>query len=164
MPLGENLGHRTLLYWLPSRKLSAQNVMYLMASHYEDTIMDPSVVDGVGSLESPHAPALRGSTAGTSTTTQHCYPKTYWSFIAQVRPRMPPLRWRLCRGTPWTIPPQPRACPYDPVRRSPCHLQDRVRRTARRDPCSSSPSTKLLGPKYVVQLCYGRYKETYLVW
>ncbi|KAL7555908.1 hypothetical protein ACA910_010856 [Epithemia clementina (nom. ined.)] len=101
--LGENLTHRMPLYVRPYRKLSAMDVMNLMASHYEGTPLDSSVDVGAGLFASPYRP--RPLVWEWNGTTYHnersiATAKTGWSFVAQIRPWMPPplsgLIWFAC--------------------------------------------------------------------
>ena len=91
--LGEDLYHRIPLFITPVRKLTVQNVMHLMASHYEETPLDSSVDVGSGLFESPYRPrplVWEHHDHKYHNERSIATPKTGWSFVAQVRPWMPP--------------------------------------------------------------------------
>lgn len=90
--LGEELSHRMPLYIKPYRKLSLENTITLMNSHFEGTVMDSSVDVGAGLFESPYRP--RPLVWNYRNTTYHnersiATPRTGWNFIAQLRTQMP---------------------------------------------------------------------------
>jgi dipeptidase len=81
------------LYVVPAAKLTVLDVMALMNSHYEDTVLDPSKDVGSGIFASPYRPRpLVWDHNGTAFHNERSVatPKTGWNFVAQVRPWMPP--------------------------------------------------------------------------
>lgn len=91
--LGRNLSHRMPLYVTPASKLTVLDVMNLMNSHYENTILDSSQDVGSGVFASPYRPRplvweLNGTTYHNERSVATA--KTGWNFVAQVRPWMPP--------------------------------------------------------------------------
>jgi dipeptidase len=106
--LGNDLELRMPLYLQPKDKLTKEDVMHLMTSHYENTVMDASQDVGSGLFASPYRPrplvwsleenaensSLRSKEKQKSTTQYHnersiATAKTGWSFVAEIRPHMP---------------------------------------------------------------------------
>jgi len=90
--LGMDTLHRMPLYIEPYQKLSAMDVMHLMASHYEETEMDSSVDVGSGLFESPYRPrplVWEYESKEYHNERSIATPKTGWSFVGQIRPSMP---------------------------------------------------------------------------
>ena len=90
---GIDLSRRMPLYITPARKLSVKDVANLMTSHYEDTPLDSSKDVGAGIFGSPYRPRpLAWTYNGTMYHNERSVatPKTGWSFVANVRPRLPP--------------------------------------------------------------------------
>ena len=54
--LGEDTTGRMPLYIVPYKKLSLNDIMQLMANHYEGTVMDSSIDVGAGLFEAPYRP------------------------------------------------------------------------------------------------------------
>jgi dipeptidase len=119
--LGNDLEVRMPLYIRPKHKLTKEDVMHLMTSHYENTVMDASQDVGSGLFASPYRPRplvwslededksrndgntlLRSKERPSSSATQYhnersiATAKTGWSFVAEIRPHMP--RGKEC---PW---------------------------------------------------------------
>lgn len=101
--LGEDLSNRMPLYIVPYQKLSLDDVMQLMASHYEGTRLDSSLDVGAGLFETPYRP--RPLEWQYQNVTYHnersvATSKTGWNFVGQVRPWMPAslsaLLWFAC--------------------------------------------------------------------
>lgn len=120
--LGNDLSHRMPLYLAPKHKLTKENVMQFMTSHYEGTVMDASQDVGSGLFASPYRPrplvwSLEEDTEEEEETLQTNHggrllrstenkesskptryhnersiatAKTGWSFVAEIRPHMPP--------------------------------------------------------------------------
>ena len=89
---GIDLSRRMPLYITPARKLSVKDVANLMTSHYEDTPLDSSKDVGAGIFGSPYRPRpLAWTYNGTMYHNERSVatPKTGWSFVANVRPRLP---------------------------------------------------------------------------
>jgi len=105
---GESTKERMPLYIQTYKKLSAKDVMHLMASHYEGTALDSSRDVGAGLFESPYRPrplVWSYENHHNETTLYHnersiATAKTGWSFVAQIRPWMPrelsALSWFAC--------------------------------------------------------------------
>ncbi|GAX26969.1 hypothetical protein FisN_9Lh273 [Fistulifera solaris] len=112
--LGNNLELRMPLYMQTKHKLTKEDVMHLMTSHYENTVMDASQDVGSGLFASPYRPRplvwsleestqnnneedpmLRSKEKQSKSTTQYhnersiATAKTGWSFVAEIRPHMP---------------------------------------------------------------------------
>lgn len=163
--LGEDLGHRMPLYVTPSRKLSAQNVMHLMASHYEDTIMDSSVDVGSGLFESPYRPRpLVWEYAGSKYHNERSIatPKTGWSFIAQIRPWMPPP----LAAVSWYALDDSSTAPRLPVYGSSQKIAPPFAGQGSQDGVVTPLLQLNLEKAFWVQnmvsnFCYGRFKDTY---
>ncbi|GKY99115.1 hypothetical protein MPSEU_000867000 [Mayamaea pseudoterrestris] len=86
------MGERMPLYVTPYRKLSLEDAMDLMSSHYEGTPLDASVDVGSGLFASPHRPRPLLWTYENKTYHNErsiATPKTGWNFIATIRPWMP---------------------------------------------------------------------------
>lgn len=101
--LGEDVSNRMPLYVIPYKKLSLDDVMQLMTSHYEGTILDSSIDVGAGLFEAPYRP--RPLEWKYNNVTYHnersvATAKTGWNFVGQVRPWMPAplsaLVWFAC--------------------------------------------------------------------
>lgn len=101
--LGENLSNRMPLFVVPYKKLSLDDVMQLMTSHYEGTRLDSSKDVGAGLFASPYRP--RPLEWQYKNVTYHnernvATAKTGWNFVGQVRPWMPAplaaLVWFAC--------------------------------------------------------------------
>jgi dipeptidase len=91
--LGQDLSRRMPLFVTPPAKLTVLDVMQLMNSHFEDTVMDSSLDVGSGLFASPYRPRpLVWEHNGTSYHNERSVAtaKTGWNFVAQVRPWMPP--------------------------------------------------------------------------
>ena len=92
--MGLELTHRMPLSIQPYRLLSVHDVMKLLTSHYEGTLLDASRDVGSGLDASPYRPRpLIWDWNGTSYHNERsiAVPQTGWSFVAQIRPWMPPL-------------------------------------------------------------------------
>jgi dipeptidase len=117
--MGQDLTHRMPLYVIPFKKLAVDDVMRLLASHYEHTSLDSSLDVGAGLFETPYRPrplvwTLDDDDAdaddneiqnGAPKQQYHnersvATAKTGWTFVAQVRPYMPAplsaLIWFAC--------------------------------------------------------------------
>lgn len=91
--LGQDLSNRMPLYVYPFKKISLDDVMQLMTSHYEGTLLDSSVDVGSGLFESPYRPRpLQWEHQGTLYHNERSIatPKTGWNFIGQIRPWIQP--------------------------------------------------------------------------
>jgi dipeptidase len=89
---GRNLTKRMPLFVQPHAKLSLDNVMHIMTSHYEGTELDATIDVGAGLYGDAHRPRpLTWDYDGK--TYFHERPiateRTGWNFIAQIRPSMP---------------------------------------------------------------------------
>jgi dipeptidase len=101
--MGMDLSHRMPLYVIPYKKLSLDDVMQLMSSHYEGTKLDSSKDVGAGLFASPYRP--RPLEWHYQNATYHnersiATAKTGWNFIGHVRRDMPPelavVLWFAC--------------------------------------------------------------------
>jgi dipeptidase len=89
---GVDLTRRMPLYIVPPRKLTVKDVSQLLTSHYEETPLDSSKDVGAGIFGSPYRP--RPLTWVFNDTTYHnersiAVAKTGWSFVANIRHRLP---------------------------------------------------------------------------
>ena len=101
--LGEDLSQRMPLYIVPYKKVSLQDVMELMTSHYEGTRLDSSLDVGAGLFETPYRPRpLQWTYKNKKYHNERSIatPKTGWNFVGQIRPWMPAslssLVWFAC--------------------------------------------------------------------
>jgi dipeptidase len=110
--MGQDLTHRMPLYVVPFKKLAVDDVMRLLASHYEQTPLDSSLDVGAGLFATPYRPrpmvwTLDDDSDNDAPKQQQYHnersvavAKTGWTFVAQVRPYMPAplsaLLWFAC--------------------------------------------------------------------
>jgi dipeptidase len=89
---GKDLSNRMPLFVKPYQKIDLADVMDLMSSHYENTVLDSSLDVGSGVFASPYRPRpLEWSYKGELYHNERSVAtaKTGWNFIAVVRPWMP---------------------------------------------------------------------------
>jgi dipeptidase len=94
--MGIDLTKRMPLYIYPYRKVSLQDVVQLMSSHYEGTNLDSSTDVGAGIFASPYRPRPLEWTYDNDQMLYHnerniATAKTGWNFIGQIRPSMPAI-------------------------------------------------------------------------
>jgi dipeptidase len=113
--MGQDLTQRMPLYVFPYKKLAVDDVMRLLASHYEQTPLDSSLDVGAGLFATPYRPrplvwTLDDDNNNDSRETPKkqqyhnersiATAKTGWTFVAQVRPHLPAplaaLIWFAC--------------------------------------------------------------------
>jgi dipeptidase len=90
--LGCNLTNRMPLFITPPRKLTLENVMEYMNSHYEGTSMDSSRDVGAGLFERPYRPRPLEWTYNDQKYHNErsiATAKTGWNFVGQIRLHMP---------------------------------------------------------------------------
>jgi dipeptidase len=163
--LGEDLEHRMPLYITPTRKLSAQDVMHLMTSHYEGTPMDSSVDVGAGLFGSPYRPRPLVWEYGDNKYHNErsiATPKTGWSFIAQIRPWMPPP----LAAVMWYAMDDSSTAPRLPVYGCSRTISPPFAGQGSQDGIVTPVLQFSLEKAFFVQnmvsnLCYGRFQETY---
>ena len=164
---GQDLTHRMPLYVKPYQKLSASDVMRLMASHYEGTVLDARVDVGAGIFAAPYRP--RPLVWHWNETQYHNErsigtPKTGWSLVAQVRPWMP----RVLSAVLWFACDDSSTAPRVPLYTASTRI---AKPYAGRGPQDGVPSPLLklnLGKAFWVQnmvsnLAYSRWSDIYPV-
>jgi Peptidase family C69 len=163
--LGHDVHHRMPLYIYPYKKLSVSDVMHLLTSHYEGTPLDSSVDVGAGLFESPYRPRpLVWTFNGTRYHNERSIatPKTGWSFVAQIRPWLPPplaaIVWFACDDSS--------TAPRVPIYASSTSVAPAYAGQGPQDGVLSPILRLDMGKAFWIQnmvsnFCYFRYKDVY---
>jgi dipeptidase len=176
--MGTDLKRRMPLYVNPVHRLSPQKVMHLMTSHYEGTVLDSSGDVGAGLFASPYRPRPlvwdyedkgdhRTSKDDDKSGRYHnersvATPKTGWSFVAQVRPWMPPalavLGWYALDDSSTA----PRLPIYGSARRVPVSYAGKGSQDGVKTPLLEFDLDKAFWVQNMVSnFCYSRWEDVY---